>query len=107
MNNYLLLYSGGKMPTTEMERQAVTADWMVWLNKWSGNVVDQGNPFTPMAKNITSDGRIHDGPMGAMPSGYTVIKANSMDEALRIAQGCPVIKGGATITVYETFNAMG
>ncbi len=107
MNNYLLLYSGGKMPTTEMERQSVTADWMVWLNKWSGNVVDQGNPFTPMAKNITSDGRIHDGPIGSMPSGYTVIKANSMDEALRIAQGCPVIKGGATITVYETFNAMG
>lgn len=107
MNSFLLLYSGGQMPATEMERQAVTADWMVWLNKWSNNVVDQGNPFTPMAKNITSDGRIHDGSIGAMPSGYSVIKASSMDEALRIAQGCPVLKGGAIITVYETFNAMG
>ena len=95
------------MPATEMERQAVTADWMVWLNKWSNNMVDQGNPFTPLAKHITSDGRISDGPIGSMPSGYTVIKANSMDEALKIAQGCPVLKGGATLEVYETFNAMG
>jgi hypothetical protein len=107
MNNYLLLYSGGKMPATEMERQSVTADWMLWLNKWSNNVVDQGNPFTTIAKHITSDGRINDGPIGTVPSGYTVIKANSMDEALRIAQGCPVLKGGATLAVYETFNAMG
>ena len=107
MNNYLLLYSGGKMPANEIERQAVTGDWMVWLKKWSNNVVDQGNPFTPMAKNISSDGRISDGSTSSMPSGYTVIKANSMDEALRIAQGCPVLKGGAHITVYETFNAMG
>ena len=52
-------------------------------------------------------GESSDGPIGSMPSGYTVIKANSMDEALRIAQGCPVLKGGATLAVYETLNAMG
>jgi hypothetical protein len=89
-----------------MERQSVTADWMVWLNKWSNNVVDQGNPFTPMAKNISSDGRINEGPIRSMASGYSVIKANSMDEAIRIAQSCPVLKGGANIAIYETFNAM-
>ncbi len=107
MNNYLLLYSGGQMPATEMERQEITAAWMAWYSQIGGAVVDQGNPFTPMAKNISSDGKVNDGPIGIMATGYSVIKANSLDEAVRMTQGCPVLKGGAKISVYETFNAMG
>jgi hypothetical protein len=42
-----------------------------------------------------------------MPSGYSIIKADSLDAAVALAKGCPVLKGGATIMVFETFNAMG
>jgi hypothetical protein len=107
MNNYLLLYSGGKMPETEKERKEITADWIAWYTKLDGSVVDQGNPFTPKVKSISSDGKIVDGPIGSMASGYSVIKASSLDEAVKLANGCPVLKGGAKISVYETFNAMG
>ena len=59
------------------------------------------------SKNISSDGKVSDGGMGMMASGYSVIKADSLDAAVMMAKGCPVLKGGASITVFETFNAMG
>ncbi len=94
------------MPQTEQERQEVVAQWVAWLNQYGSSVVDQGNPFTPMAKHISSEGKIGDGPVGSVASGYSVIKANSMDAAIAIAKGCPVLRGGAQISVYETFKAM-
>ena len=107
MANYLLLYSGGKMPESEAEQKANLTDWTAWFGKLGSALVDGGNPFTPMAKSIASDGKVSDGPVGAMASGYSVIKADSLDAAVAMAKGCPVLKGGARISVFETFNAMG
>ncbi len=107
MANYLLLYSGGRMPETEAEQKAIINDWMAWMGMLGNDLVDGGNPFTPVVKHIGGNGNVGDGPAGSMASGYSVIKADSMDSAVMKAQSCPVIKGGATITVYETFNAMG
>jgi hypothetical protein len=33
-------------------------------------------------------------------------KADSLNAAVEMAKGCPVLKGGAKITVYETLKAM-
>ena len=107
MSNYLLLYSGGKMPETEAEQAAVLKEWESWFGQLGADMVDAGNPFTPMAKTIASNGGVSDGPVGMMASGYSVIKAESLDDAVAKAKGCPVLKGGATLSVYETFNAMG
>jgi len=106
MANYLLLYSGGSMPQTEAEQAAVMQAWGVWYNDLGAAVVDAGNPFTPAAKNISSDGSVSDGPVGNMASGYSVIAADSLDQAVQMAKGCPVLQGGAKITVYETFAVM-
>jgi hypothetical protein len=106
MANYLLLYRGGSMPETETEQKAVMQEWETWFSKLGSAVVDGGNPFTPNAKTINKDGKISDGSGGPLPSGYSVIKANSLDEATRLAKDCPVLKGGAEVMVFETFNAM-
>jgi hypothetical protein len=107
MSNYLLLYSGGAMPETEAEQKAVLTEWQNWFGKLGGALVDGGNPFTPQAKTISKDGKVSDGSGGPLPSGYSIVKANSLDEAVGMAKGCPVLKGGAAIMVFETFNAMG
>jgi len=45
--------------------------------------------------------------VGANPiSGYSVLAADNLDAALKMAQGCPVLQGGGSIQVCETFNAM-
>jgi hypothetical protein len=106
MANFLLLYSGGKMPESPAKQAAVMKDWETWMGGLGKALIDGGNPFTPAAKSIASDGKVTDGPIGAMASGYSIIKADSLNAAVEVAKRCPVLKGGAKITVYETFNAM-
>jgi len=106
MSNYVLLYTGGGMPATDSERKRITDEWNAWYKKIDKAVVDQGNPFSPMAKYISGDGKIYDGPIGSMITGYTIIKAMSLDAAIQLAKSCPALKSGAKISVYETINAM-
>lgn len=106
MANYLLLYTGGSMPQTEAEQAQVMQAWGAWYGQLGSALVDGGNPFTPAAKTIDSHGTVTDGPLGPMATGYSVISAGSLDEAVELAKGCPVFLGGATITVYETFAVM-
>ena len=106
MAKFVLLYSGGSMPETEAEQAAVLEAWGTWYAGLGSAVVDMGNPFTPLAKSISGDGTVSDGPIGTPASGYTIIEADSLDEAVGMAQDCPVLQSGAQISVYETFNVM-
>ena len=106
MASFVLLYSGGSMPESEAEQAAVMQAWGAWFGGLGSALVDGGNPFTPMAKSIASDGTVSDGPVGTMASGYSIIKADSLDAAVEMARGCPVLQGGAQITVFETFPVM-
>ena len=106
MAKFVLLYSGGSMPETETEQAEVLQAWTTWYNELGSAVVDPGNPFTPMAKSIMSDGTVSDGPIGIPASGYTIIEADSLDEAIDMARDCPVLESGAHISAYETFNVM-
>lgn len=106
MSNFVLLYAGGGMPATDTERKKINDEWTAWYKKLGNAVVDQGNPFSPMAKNITGDGRIIDGPIGTMLTGYTIIKAMSLDAAIQLAKNCPALKNGSKISIYETVSTM-
>ena len=106
MATYVLLYSGGAMPASDAEQKAVMKEWETWFGMLGSNLVDGGNPFTPMAKSIASDGKVSDG-VSWMASGYSIVKADSLDAAVAMAKGCPVLRGGAKISVFETFNAAG
>ncbi len=104
MANFLLLYSGGSMPEGEAAQKQVMDAWGQWFGKLGDSLVDGGNPTTPQSKTIAGDGTVTDAP--AQVSGYSIIKASSLDEATEKAKGCPVLGGGAKVMVFETFNAM-
>jgi hypothetical protein len=106
MTDYLLLYSGGAMPQGEAEVAEVMKAWDSWMTKLGPALKDGGNPFTPTAKTIAKGGKVTDGPADAMASGYSIIQANSIDEAVSMAKDCPVFQGGAKLTVFETFEVM-
>src|SRR5439155_25423977 len=76
-----------------------------WMGQLGSSLKDGGNPFTPASKTISNDGSISDS--GGSASGYSILSADSLDAATEMAKGCPVLQGGATITVYETFSVMG
>ncbi len=106
MANFVLLYSGGSMPASAAEQAAILQAWEAWFGGLGSALVDGGNPFTPRATSIASDGTVKDGPVGTMATGYSIIKADSLNAAVELAKGCPVLQGGGQITVYETFQVM-
>jgi hypothetical protein len=105
VSDYLLLYQGGSMPETEEAQKQVMEAWTSWFTSLGAAVKDPGNPFSGQAKSIAGDGAISDGG-GGSASGYSVITADSLDEAVTMSKDCPVLAGGAGITVYETFEVM-
>src|SRR5574340_1042519 len=92
ISNYVLLYSGGGMPETEAEEAAVLQALGVWYGTLRGYLVDAGKPFSGHVKAIAPNGTVSDGPVGSMASGYTIIKAASLDEAVAKAKGCPLLQ---------------
>jgi hypothetical protein len=104
MAKYLLLFDGGSMPEGEAAQAQVMKAWEAWFTELGSAVADPGNPFTPAAKKISSNGSVGDA--AASASGYSVIEADSLDQAAKLATGCPVLQGGANITVFETFEVM-
>jgi hypothetical protein len=108
MANYLFLYSGGasEMSTNEAERAAIMGEWVSWFGQLGPAVVDGGNPFSTQARLVASGGTVSDIPPAVVANGYSVVKADSLDAAVEMAKGCPALKSGGQVSVYETFNVM-
>ena len=104
MTDYMLLYQGGSMPEGEEAQRQVMDAWTAWFGTLGSAVKDGGNPFSGAAKTIAPDGAESDG--GGSASGYSIVSADSLDEAVSLAKGCPVRQGGGSIVVYETFAVM-
>jgi hypothetical protein len=103
MANYLLVFHGGSMPESPEEGARVMQAWNDWFAAIGDALVDGGNPAS-QTKRIAANGAVSDVAVG--PSGYSIIRAGSIEAAVGLAKGCPVLQGGASIEVVETFNVM-
>ncbi len=100
MTNYILVYQGGTEPATKEEGAAHMAKWQAWMQGLGDAIVNPGTP-TRSPKIVSADGVSDDIGPKAM-TGYTIIEAESQDEALEMAKKCPFIEmDGGTIVVAE------
>lgn len=103
MTKFVLLYTGGTMPESEADQAAIMQAWGNWYAKVGGDVVDGGNPFSN-AKHVTDKG-VGDGAVSSPPAtGYTIISADSLDDAVMKVLGHPHLSYGGQVTVHETFE---
>jgi hypothetical protein len=105
MPNYLLAYHGGGMPETEEEGARVMAAWGDWMGRVGAAMVDGGNPVG-QAATVGSDGSRSDGGGPNPVSGYSVISADTLDAAVAMVAGCPVLASGGSVEICETFDVM-
>jgi len=103
MAKYLYAYKGGGMARTEEEQQAAMAAWGAWFGELGSATVDIGNPFGASAA-VRADGS--NGAAGSGLTGYSVVEAASLEDAVAKARGCPIFAGGGSVEVYETLNVM-
>jgi hypothetical protein len=106
MSDFVLVYSGGSMPQSAEEQAQVMAAWTSWFGGLGAAVKDPGNPFTPAGKRLAPDGSITDVAARELATGYSILDADSLESALAMAKDCPVLQGGASVSVYETFQVM-
>lgn len=91
MKNYLLLHYGFEKPTSED-----MGEWNKWFEAIADKQVDRGG--LPSGREITRNGT-KDLPFGKDSiTGYTVIEAEDLDEAEKVAAECPIV---ASTRVYE------
>ncbi len=95
MKKYVFLHYGFETPTPE-----IMSAWGKWFESIADRTVDQGGHFTG-GREISRAGT-KGLPLGTDSiTGYTIINAESLDEAEQIAQDNPFI---ASIRIYEIMS---
>ena len=112
MEEYALIMrheDGAKIASPEQMQQ-----WMKQTMDWIGGIAAQnkfvsgtGLPFDD-ARVVRSDKVVTNGPFGDIKEtigGLIVVKAESVDEAVEFAKGCPVLQGeGNSVEVRKIRN---
>lgn len=100
MDEFILIFrheDGNKVASPEQLQiwMKQTMDWIGGIaaqNKFSGG---NGLPFEE-AKVVRHNNVVTNGPFGDIKEtigGYVIVKADSADEAVEFAKGCPVLQG--------------
>ena len=103
MAKFALVFHGGSMPESEEEGAKIMAAWGAWMEGLGSALTDPGNPFGA-ATTINSDGSTTEGGGANPASGYTLIDAESLDAAVILAKGCPILVGGGSVEVAEALD---
>ena len=103
---YVLVYYGGGMPETPAAQARVLKQWDTWYRKLGAAVADGGLPFSGAVNKVRPDGTSARGPVGQRATGYTILEAKGLEAATKMAKGCPILKSGGSVAVYETASMM-
>ena len=103
MAKYLFVYHGGTKPETEEDGAKVMDAWGQWMGSMGGAVVDGGNPVG-MSTTVQSDGSVVDNGGANPASGYSLIEASDLDDAVSKAKACPILAVGGSIELAEAFD---
>ena len=102
MAKFVYLYTGGSMAETPEAQQQAIAAWGAWFGELGEAIIDGGNPFGASA-SVGTDGAVTAGG-ASRASGYTLVKAESLDDATALAKGCPVLATGGAVEIYEALD---
>ena len=102
MNNYVFVYRGGLEFKSQEEGAKHMAKWRAWVGGLGDASVNRGSPFAK-SKTVSSGGVSAEG--GSNPlTGYSIVKADSLDAALKMAKACPHLDIGGSIVVAEVME---
>ena len=99
MKQFVLVYLGGNQPSSEVEAQKHFEKYMGWLSSLGDAVVIPTIPLKDTT-TVSPDGAIREGGSSSM-SGFSIIKADSIEAALSIAQDCPFLEIDGSLEVSE------
>ncbi|MFZ0452258.1 MAG: YciI family protein [Ignavibacteriaceae bacterium] len=112
MNEFMLIFrheDGNKVASPEQIQiwMKQTTDWITKITNQNKFVEGKGLLFDE-AKVVKHNNVVTDGPFGDIKEtigGYVIVKADSVDEAVKFAKGSPVLQGeGNTVEVRRIYK---
>ncbi len=111
MNDFMLIFRTDHNPgiSTKMspeEMQGMMAAWQDWIGGIAAQnkLSNPGNRLGSDGKTLKPNNVVTDGPYAEikeMITGYIVVKADNVDEAVKLAGGCPILKIGGNVEVRD------
>lgn len=100
--NFILVYIGGEQPTNPQEANQHFKEYREWLTSLGDAVVSPVNPLKD-SMTVSANGSVARGSISAM-SGFTIIKADSIDTVVEMAKSCPFLDIGGSLEVSELLH---
>ena len=93
MGKYIFIYYSGAESGNDDA-------WGQWFGSLGNKIIDGGNPFAGGGQAVHGGGVM---PVADKPAtGYSIVNADSMDEATELAKGCPLVAtADGAVCVYE------
>lgn len=110
MAEYILLYRNTEerrhaaMGTPEKAQQSMQR-WLGWMRdlETKGHLRDAGQPLDGSGKVVRGAAKnVVDGPYAEtkdLIGGYSIVIADSIEQAAEFAKGCPILDGGGSVEV--------
>jgi len=88
------------------EMQAMMKKWMDWIGNFAAQnkLIDRGNRLHGDGKVVKPGNIVTDGPyteVKELIGGYTLVRAESLEEATEMAKNCPILSVGGNVEVRE------
>jgi hypothetical protein len=107
MANFLFVYRGSPDAQARMtpeEMQQNMQKWGAWIREalQQGWMVNPGDALTPEGRVVHAKKVVTDGPFvesKEIVGGYSIVKADSIDQAAEYAKGCPGLLSGGKVEV--------
>jgi hypothetical protein len=108
MQEFMMIFRmapmGDDQPTPEQTQESIK-QWQDWI----GGIAAQGkfvsaNQLGFTGKILRAEGVITDGPYAEVKEivgGYIIVKADDIEEALKLAEGCPILFIGGNVEVRD------
>lgn len=108
MNEFLLIFrrdfnTAGVQPSPE-QLQKMMKEWQNWMGSIAAQnkLVNSGNRLAGEGKVVKSGAIVTNGPYVEIKEaigGYTIVRAESLEEAAEIAKDCPILSIGGNVEV--------
>jgi hypothetical protein len=106
MSEFLFLFRGSsRVERSPEEMQKSMQKWVAWFKELNekGVIKDPGNPLDTSGKVVRSYSKdVHDGPYAEakdLVNGYVLIDAATIDHAVELSKGCPILADGGSVEV--------
>lgn len=108
MKDFMMLFYSEEDMSRQPSPEEIQAEIKKWQD-WIGGIAAQGKLKSTDAlgyqgKTMHADGTLTDGPyveLKEMIGGYLICSADTLDEAVELAKGCPIFEVGGKVEVRD------